>query len=75
MRKIGEKALNSVFARLKKDRLGQHNIRQRGSGGERLDETKKYEYGDDFDLHIEKTISNALLRKAAVPVQLEPADF
>jgi uncharacterized protein with von Willebrand factor type A (vWA) domain len=75
MRKIGEKALNSVFARLKKDRLGQHDIRQRGNGGERLYETKKYEYGDDFDLHIEKTISNALLRQASVPVKLDPSDF
>ena len=45
--------------------MGQHNIKQRGSGGERLDETKKYEFGDDFDLHIEKTITNALLRRAA----------
>ncbi|MBN1188665.1 MAG: hypothetical protein JXA46_02840 [Dehalococcoidales bacterium] len=75
MRRIGEKALNSVFSRLKKDRLGQHNIRQRGSGGERIDETKKYEFGDDFDLHIQKTINNALLRKAQVPVKLEPDDF
>jgi uncharacterized protein with von Willebrand factor type A (vWA) domain len=75
MRKIGEKALSSVFSRLKKDRLGQHNIRQRGSGGERIDETKKYEFGDDFDLHIEKTITNALLRKAQIPVKLEPDDF
>jgi uncharacterized protein with von Willebrand factor type A (vWA) domain len=75
MRKIGEKALSSVFSTLKKDRLGQHNIRQRGSGGERLDETKKYEFGDDFDLHIEKTITNALLRKPQIPVKLEPDDF
>jgi len=75
MRKIGEKALSSVFSRLKKDRMGQHNIRQRGNGGERLDETKKYEFGDDFDLHIEKTIGNALLRKAQIPVKLEPDDF
>jgi uncharacterized protein with von Willebrand factor type A (vWA) domain len=75
MRKIGEKALSAVFSRLKKDRLGQHNLKQRGSGGERIDETKKYEFGDDFDLHIEKTISNALLRRAQVPVKLEPDDF
>jgi uncharacterized protein with von Willebrand factor type A (vWA) domain len=75
MRKIGEKALSSVFSRLKIDRLGQHNIKQRGSGGERLDETKKYEFGDDFDLHIEKTINNALLRQASIPVKLEPEDF
>jgi uncharacterized protein with von Willebrand factor type A (vWA) domain len=75
MRKIGEKALSSVFSRLKKDRMGQHNIRQRGSGGERIDETKKYEFGDDFDLHIEKTITNALLRRAQIPVKLDPDDF
>jgi uncharacterized protein with von Willebrand factor type A (vWA) domain len=75
MRQIGEKALSSVFSTLKKDRLGQHNIHQRGSGGERLDETKKYEFGDDFDLHIEKTITNALLRKAQIPVKLEADDF
>jgi uncharacterized protein with von Willebrand factor type A (vWA) domain len=75
MRKIGEKALSTVFSKLKKDRLGQHNIRQRGSGGERIDETKKYEFGDDFDLHIEKTITNALLRRAQIPVKLEPDDF
>jgi uncharacterized protein with von Willebrand factor type A (vWA) domain len=75
MRKIGEKALSSVFSKLKKDRIGQHRIRQRGNGGERIDETKKYEFGDDFDLHIEKTITNALLREAQIPVKLEPDDF
>lgn len=75
MRKIGEKALNSVFARLKKDRAGGHNIKQRGNGGERIDETKKYEFGDNFDVHIEKTIMNALLRRPQVPVKLESQDF
>jgi uncharacterized protein with von Willebrand factor type A (vWA) domain len=75
MRKIGEKALSSVFSRLKKDRMGQHNLEIRGNGGERIDETKKYEFGDDFDLHIEKTITNALLRKAQIPVKMEPGDF
>ena len=56
MRKIGEKALNTVFASLKKDRAGGHGVKQRGSGGERIDETKKYEFGDDFDLHLEKNM-------------------
>jgi uncharacterized protein with von Willebrand factor type A (vWA) domain len=75
MRKIGEKALSSVFSRLKKDRLGQHKLHQRGNGGERLDETKKFEFGDDFDLDFEKTIRNALLREASIPVKLQPDDF
>jgi len=75
MRKIGEKALNTVFASLKKDRSGSHDIRQRGSGGERNDETKRYEFGDDFDLNLERTFTNALLRERQVPVKLEVEDF
>jgi uncharacterized protein with von Willebrand factor type A (vWA) domain len=75
MRKIGEKALSSVFSRLQKDHAGQHDTHQRGRGGERIDETKKYEFGDDFDLHIEKTISNALLKRVQIPVKLETDDF
>jgi uncharacterized protein with von Willebrand factor type A (vWA) domain len=75
MRKVGEKALSSVFSRLKKDRLGQHKLHQRGNGGERLDETKKFEFGDDFDLDFEKTIRNALLRETSIPVKLIPDDF
>jgi uncharacterized protein with von Willebrand factor type A (vWA) domain len=75
MRKIGEKALNTVFASLKKDRSGSHNIRQYGTGGERTDETKKYEFGDDFDLHLQKTLTNALLRRAQVPIELDIQDF
>jgi uncharacterized protein with von Willebrand factor type A (vWA) domain len=75
MRKIGEKALNTLFASLKKDRSGGHSIKQRGSGGERADETKRYEFGDDFDLHLERTFTNALLRQPQVPVKLDVQDF
>jgi len=75
MSKIGEKALNTVFASLKKDRSGSHVIRQRGAGGERTDETKQYEFGDDFDLHLQKTLTNAILREPEVPVKLKVDDF
>ena len=75
MRKIGEKALNTVFASLKKDRMGAHTIRQRGTGGERIDETKPYEFGDDFDLHLQKTLTNALLREAKLPLDIDVKDF
>jgi uncharacterized protein with von Willebrand factor type A (vWA) domain len=75
MRKIGEKALNTVFSSLKKDRSGSHNIRQRGAGGERIDETKRYEFGDDFDLHLQNTLGNALLRQPRVPVKIKVDDF
>jgi uncharacterized protein with von Willebrand factor type A (vWA) domain len=75
MRKIGEKALNTVFSSLQKDRSGSHTVSDRGTGGERIDETKQYEFGDDFDLHLQKTLTNALLRKPQVPVKIEVEDF
>jgi uncharacterized protein with von Willebrand factor type A (vWA) domain len=75
IRKIGEKALSTVFSRLKIDRVGGHRTPRQGGGGERLYETKYYEFGDDFDVHIEKTIMNALQRESRVPVRLDVRDF
>ena len=76
MRKIGQKALRDIFERIRKDRFGQHDSKQRGTGAERLEEVKRYEYGDSFLLHLEKTMMNAVQREGSgVPVQIEPADF
>jgi uncharacterized protein with von Willebrand factor type A (vWA) domain len=75
IKKIGEKALKAVFSTLKKDRSGSHSTRERGTGGERTDETKKYEFGDDLDLHLQKTLTNAILRKPQVPIQMKVDDF
>jgi len=75
MRRIGEKALSTVFARLRKDRAGGHVISRQGGNGDRLEDTKKHEFGDDFDLNIEKTIMNALLRTQTNLVKLDPQDF
>lgn len=65
MRRIGQKALGDLFDRLKRDRFGNHPIRDEGPAGERSDDTKSYEYGDPFSLDVEKTIMNALRREAA----------
>ena len=76
MRKIGQKALEDIFAQLRKDRIGQHNINLKGSGGERIEETKKYEFGDDFQVHLQKTIMNSLYRQPeAPPIRLSIDDF
>jgi uncharacterized protein with von Willebrand factor type A (vWA) domain len=75
IRKIGQKALNNIFSHLKKDRPGGHNTKRIGQGHERTEDTKKYEFGDDFALHVQKTILNSLMREAAVPVKLEVEDF
>ncbi|MCC6314185.1 MAG: VWA domain-containing protein [Thermomicrobiales bacterium] len=83
VRKIGEKALTDIFADLKRDRLGQHDLRREGGAGDRTDVTKPYEWGDPFLLDIPKTIMNAVQRgeqpgqalDAGRGVRLIPRDF
>jgi len=76
MRRIGQKALEEVYAMLRKDPAGEHEIHLRGTGGERTEETKKYESGDDFQLHLQKTIMNSLYREPELPpIRLKPGDF
>ncbi|MCA1657363.1 MAG: VWA domain-containing protein, partial [Actinobacteria bacterium] len=76
LRALGQKALRDLFSRLSKDRLGHHPVEIEGQGHERAEATKEYELGDPFNLNIERTIRNALLRNGGgVPVALDPRDF
>jgi len=75
MRRIGQKALRDLYTRLKKDRFGDHPISVRGLGSERSDDTKVYEFGDAFTLHVERTLMNALRRDATPPLTLKTDDF
>ena len=75
-RKIGQKALGEIYSQLKQDSFGKHALRDNGRGGERADDTKKYEFGDPFHLALDKTIMNSLQREGAtVPVKLSKDDF
>ena len=53
IRKIGQGALRDLFTKLDADKLGRHAIHRAGLGHEREPDTKPYEYGDPFNLHIE----------------------
>jgi uncharacterized protein with von Willebrand factor type A (vWA) domain len=76
MRKIGQKALKDVFSQLKKDHLGLHSLNRTGMGTELIEETKPYEFGDPFHLHLQKTIMNAMYREQQTPpVKLTTDDF
>jgi len=76
MRKIGQNALADLFAKLNQDRLGRHQLERSGVGHERNYETKPYEYGDPFNLQIERTLRNAIRRTGGgTPVHLQPDDF
>jgi len=89
IRKIGQKALQDIFAQLDRDAFGRHPIPFRGVGGEQLDESKRYEFGDPFLLDLEQTVMNSLHRRArdvrtgsasggsalGTPIQLDKEDF
>ncbi len=76
MRKIGSNALRELFSTLTKDKMGQHQMDKHGQGHERTYETKQYEYGDPFNLDLQRTIRNALRRAGGgTPVHLSPEDF
>ncbi len=76
IRKIGQKALQDIFNKLKRDGFGRHISPFRGVGGERTDESKAYQFGDPFLLDLEKTLMNSLHRRGTgTPVGLEKDDF
>jgi len=76
IRKIGQKALRDIFTQLKKDRIGRHETDHRGTGGDRTDDSKPYEFGDPFLLDLKGTVMNAVERQGAgSPVRLQPVDF
>jgi uncharacterized protein with von Willebrand factor type A (vWA) domain len=76
LRKIGQNALSDLFSRMIKDKMGRHVADRSGIGHERNFETKPYEWGDPFNLSIEKTVRNAIGRGGSgTPVRLSPEDF
>jgi uncharacterized protein with von Willebrand factor type A (vWA) domain len=76
LRRIGQNALSDLFSRLVKERMGKHPVERVGVGHERTYETKEYEWGDPFNLSIERTVRNAVGRSGAgTPVRLLPEDF
>jgi uncharacterized protein with von Willebrand factor type A (vWA) domain len=75
-RMIGQHALGEIYARLRRQSLGNHAIPEEGRFGERLEQTKAHEFGDPFHLHMPRTIRNAIDRDGPrTPVRLRHQDF
>jgi uncharacterized protein with von Willebrand factor type A (vWA) domain len=84
-RRIGQKVLDELFARLDRDAFGGHRLDHTGRGGEREETPKPFEFGDPFHLDLRATLSNALMREENAPgrrgaagtagVRLRPGDF
>ena len=76
IRKLGNSALNELFSKLEKDKLGQHQMHKNGVGHERTYDSKPYEFGDPFNLDLHRTVRNAVRRQGpGTPVKLSPEDF
>lgn len=89
LRALGNNALRHVFKKLDPSKVGGHDRVSEGIGHERSFSTKPYEYGDPFNLHIERTLRNAIVRGgdrkagtgaesgqgAELAVRLEAEDF
>src|SRR5262249_22936854 len=71
IRKIADKALRDIFARLKRDRFGGHQIDRGGAGGAQADESKRQELGDPIMLDLKQTVMQAVARPGpGTPVRL-----
>jgi uncharacterized protein with von Willebrand factor type A (vWA) domain len=76
LRKIGERALDDIFGRIDRGLAGEHTLSRYGWGVERLDETKRYAFGDAFALDAQTSVMNALQREGkGVPMRITPDDF
>jgi len=62
-KRIRQDSLNEIFATLQAGAAGDHRTPQAGKGGERLSETRAYQFGDNLsDLDPLGSISNAVKR-------------
>jgi uncharacterized protein with von Willebrand factor type A (vWA) domain len=75
-RLVRRSALEEIFSNLRKGEFGQHRTSHAGDGGERLPETKPFEFGDDFDLlDLNTSIHNAMVRNAGERFNLHEQDL
>ena len=70
-RRIGQKVLDDLFARLRRDAFGGHRVDRRGRGGEPEETAKAYAFGDPFHLDLRATLTNALMRDENTPAARE----
>jgi uncharacterized protein with von Willebrand factor type A (vWA) domain len=81
IRRIGAQALAAVYSQLRKGRSGGHETVHYGVGMRRPDETRPWTWGDAPDLHLVRTLLNAVQRRAAAgeatgpPLALERDDL
>lgn len=71
------KALMEVFSRLRRGHKDGHETQETGQGGERIEGTRPYQFGDPVsELAIEPTLRNTLRRTGpGLPIRIDESDF
>lgn len=76
IRKLGDASLREIFKSLKADRAGGHATPRRGHGGDLLQQSRPYQFGDPFHIDIRSTLMNGVCRDGTgTPVRLSAEDF
>ena len=75
IRALGERALREVFASVEGMQFGGHPTESMGVSGDPVEETRPYEFGAGFDLHLQRSLTNALRRGVMVPLKLDVRDM
>jgi uncharacterized protein with von Willebrand factor type A (vWA) domain len=76
VRRLGARALRDLFDRLRNGAMGEHTAMKSGVGHDREEVSRPWEPGDTFNLHLPRTVHNAVARSGkGVPVKLSPRDF
>ena len=73
---IRKESLKFIFRNLQQGGFGQHRTAHTGDGGERLPETRAYQFGDPINqIDLLATINNAMRRGGIDDIQLTDSDF
>lgn len=77
VRKLGERALATVFENVVADQSGSHDLPEAGGAGERTGTSRPWRFGDPFRLDLQKTLHNAVIRDGSADgrIRMHPDDF
>ena len=75
VRRVGQLALRDIYRQLRRDGMGRHEARYRGSHELLIETSRPYVQGEPLHINMIQTLKNALLHGGGVPVRIGPKDF
>src|SRR5437016_10135488 len=75
IRRVGQLALRDIYQQLRRDGMGRHSTRNRGSQEFLTENSRPYVQGDPLHINMIHTLKNALLHGGGVPVRIHPGEI